>query len=92
MNEKEYKEFQDFLSKKAKTPPADAGQSTRFIEGWKRAFLSMKSYTSANLRHTAHWVISSDGYYPYCSDCKKEPPGHEMSEYCPHCGAFMTEE
>lgn len=38
---------------------------------------------------TAHWDISCDGYYPYCSRCKSEPPGREMSKYCPNCGAKM---
>lgn len=39
---------------------------------------------------TAHWGISCDGYYPYCSACRKEPPGREMSAYCPNCGAKMV--
>lgn len=39
---------------------------------------------------TAHWDISCDGYYPYCSACRKEPPGREMSAYCPNCGAKMV--
>ena len=38
---------------------------------------------------TAHWDICCDGYYPYCSRCKSEPPGREMSKYCPNCGAKM---
>lgn len=38
---------------------------------------------------TAHWDISCDGYYPYCSHCKSEPQGREMSKYCPNCGAKM---
>lgn len=40
--------------------------------------------------NTAHWDISCDGYYPYCSACRKEPPGREMSAYCPNCGAKMV--
>lgn len=39
---------------------------------------------------TAHWEINCDGYYPYCSACRKEPPGREMSRYCPQCGAKMV--
>lgn len=39
---------------------------------------------------TAHWDISCDGYYPYCSACRKEPPGREMSRYCPNCGRRMV--
>jgi hypothetical protein len=35
------------------------------------------------------WIICSDGYYPYCSECKNEPKNGVMTEYCPHCGAKM---
>lgn len=38
------------------------------------------------------WIISSDGYYPYCSKCKKEPPGKIMTKYCSNCGAKMKYE
>ena len=34
------------------------------------------------------WIINSDGYYPYCSECKYEPK--EMTHYCPDCGAEMN--
>ena len=37
-----------------------------------------------------HWIISCDGYYPYCSNCKEEPKGG-MSKFCPNCGAEMSE-
>lgn len=36
----------------------------------------------------AKWVICSDGYYPYCSNCSEEPKGG-LSSFCPHCGAKM---
>ena len=35
------------------------------------------------------WEICCDGYYPYCLNCKAEPPGREMTKYCPNCGAKM---
>jgi Zn finger protein HypA/HybF involved in hydrogenase expression len=35
------------------------------------------------------WNINSDGYYPYCSCCKEEPPSGIMTKYCPNCGARM---
>jgi len=35
------------------------------------------------------WIICSDGYYPYCSVCNYRP--HEMTNYCPNCGARMEE-
>ena len=37
----------------------------------------------------AEWKINADGYYPYCSACKKEPPGRCMTAHCPNCGAVM---
>lgn len=38
---------------------------------------------------TAQWLINSDGYYPYCSECMKEPPKY-MTAFCPNCGAKMS--
>lgn len=39
------------------------------------------------------WILSSDGYYPFCSNCRYEPPfvgGKDMrTPYCPNCGAKM---
>ena len=43
------------------------------------------------LRPHGKWVICSDGYYPYCSECKEEPKGGNMTSYCPNCGATMEE-
>ena len=40
----------------------------------------------------AKWIINSDGYYPYCSNCKNEPKNGIMSNYCPECGARMDKE
>ena len=39
----------------------------------------------------AHWVINSDGYYPYCSNCKAEPENGKTTKFCPECGAKMDE-
>lgn len=41
---------------------------------------------------TGHWLINSDGYYPYCSICKNEPQNRVMTKYCPNCGAKMKSE
>lgn len=35
------------------------------------------------------WIINSDGYYPQCSECMKEPQGRVMTDWCPNCGAKM---
>lgn len=40
---------------------------------------------------TARWVISTDGYYPYCSKCKHEPENGCISKFCPNCGKVMVE-
>ena len=37
----------------------------------------------------AKWIINSDGYYPYCSNCKEIPEYGVMSKYCPECGCRM---
>ena len=42
------------------------------------------------VRH-GRWVISSDGYYPYCWDCKERPKGGNMTKYCPNCGKAFGE-
>ena len=42
------------------------------------------------VRKQGHWIISSDGYYPYCSECKSEPKNGEMTDFCPSCGAKMN--
>ena len=39
---------------------------------------------------TANWIICCNGYYPFCSVCGEEPPGREMSRYCPNCGRRMV--
>ena len=40
------------------------------------------------VRH-GRWIVSSDGYYPYCSECKERPEG-KTTKYCPNCGAMMV--
>lgn len=35
------------------------------------------------------WLISPDGWYPYCSECHEEPKGGDLTNFCPHCGAKM---
>lgn len=36
-----------------------------------------------------HYYKGKYGYYPYCSECKHEPQGREMTKFCPNCGAKM---
>lgn len=44
----------------------------------------------AAMKKTCKWLINSDGYYPYCSQCKYEPK--EMTRYCPNCGVEMNDD
>ena len=37
------------------------------------------------------WVISSDGYYPYCPNCHYRPEG-ELKRFCANCGMDMKGE
>lgn len=49
----------------------------------------MVSYEDCPLEEVEknEWIISSDGYYPYCSKCGHRPG--KMSRFCPSCGADM---
>ena len=38
-------------------------------------------------KQTAQWMISSDGFYPYCSNCREEPKA--LTKFCPNCGRLM---
>lgn len=49
----------------------------------------LETTLEAEQENHAHWEINPDGYYPYCSNCKTEPKGREMTDYCPNCGAKM---
>ena len=53
----------------------------------------IKVIPAADVAPVVHskWEICCDGYYPYCLNCKAEPPGREMTKYCPNCGAKMDE-
>lgn len=50
-----------------------------------------KDTPAADVAPVVHskWEICCDGYYPYCLNCKAEPPGREMTKFCPNCGAKM---
>lgn len=42
----------------------------------------------------ARWIISSDGYYAYCSNCGYEPAPLQklLPNSCPHCGCLIGRE
>ncbi len=51
----------------------------------------LENIPAADVNPVVHsrWEINCDGYYPYCMNCKKEPPGRVMTDFCPNCGADM---
>ena len=51
----------------------------------------MNNKTINNKEKLGKWIICSDGYYPYCSECKEEPEDGNMTSVCPHCGIKMDE-
>lgn len=74
--------------KKIKAAPAvDAEKVCEQMGLVKEAMDMAKAYLRP-VRH-GRWIISSDGYYPYCWDCKARPKGGNMTKYCPNCGARM---
>ena len=62
------------------------------VEGCVEALKFTPTADVVEVKH-AEWEISSDGYYPYCTNCRYEPPwvgGKDMrTPYCPNCGAKM---
>lgn len=60
------------------------------VAALRRVKDTVKEYAvDAELVKHGRWEINCDGYYPYCSNCKKEPQGREMTSFCPNCGARM---
>ena len=47
-----------------------------------------KIYPSSRAKR-GKWIICSDGYYPYCSECHHEPKDGIMGPVCPGCGIEM---
>lgn len=57
----------------------------------QRAIAGIERLPAADVKPVRHgrWLINPDGYAPYCSECKQEPTGGIMTDYCDHCGAKM---
>lgn len=62
-----------------------------FSDGISAAIKELEAFPTADVAPVlhGHWIICSDGYYPYCSVCKCEPKGREMTKFCGECGAKM---
>lgn len=70
-------------------PDAFEQDHVKCEESYEEIKAKIAEAVSENTRIIAKWEISSDGYYPYCSNCKNEPKNKEMTDYCPNCGAKM---
>lgn len=57
----------------------------------RRAIETAPTVDAVEVVH-GEWKICSDGYYPYCSNCQREPQSGKMTDYCPNCGAKMDGE
>lgn len=54
-----------------------------------RKCLSKVNIEAIAVKKTGYWIISSDGYYPYCSECGYRPK--EMTKFCGNCGVEIRE-
>lgn len=82
----------DHLKKTLKKLKAE-GNNQRYVQGLQNAiddYFPQIIDDEPTIEDTAHWEICCDGYYPYCSECKEEPQGREMTKYCPNCGRKMV--
>lgn len=57
--------------------------------GYKRDIseLDHLAFDSKREEKTAHWDISCDGFYPFCSHCGEA--AERMTPHCPNCGRKM---
>ena len=64
-----------------------------YEQGWNDALNTIGKLPKANVKEIvyAHWIMHDDdfGLTCKCSNCHIETMGD--SEYCPHCGAEMSE-
>lgn len=58
------------------------------IKGMKSIVQELRKQVNKSQKH-GEWLISSNGYHPYCSECREEPTSSKMTVYCDHCGAIM---
>jgi len=78
-----------------KNPNISSFGNWMFNNGYNTALVTVKveSDKLPSIKQThAHWIINSDGYYPYCSNCKAEPENGKMTKFCAECGAIMDED
>lgn len=70
------------------------GRMSAKNEDWVVTDIDIQNAPTIEVKTGRHgyWVISCDSYYPYCSECTKEPQGRVMTDWCPNCGCRMDEE
>ena len=49
----------------------------------------LQTDATSDAQKCGRWMICSDGYYPYCSECGQEPQSGLMTDLCPNCGVKM---
>lgn len=69
------------------------GENHPVLMGYMLRWIRKQPTIETNPKH-GRWIISSDGYYPYCPFCKEEPyraNNRDLPNFCPNCGADMRE-
>ena len=66
------------------------GTTSEWVKGDNKG--EVKPDEIANPVKHGKWLICTDGYYPYCSECGNEPTRGEMTKYCSECGTRMDKE
>ena len=63
-------------------------------EAYNKAAIMISTMPTEDVQPVKHgkWLICTDGYYPYCSECRNEPKSGIMTKYCPECGTRMDKE
>lgn len=62
-------------------------------QGWDDALNTIGKLPKANVKEIvyAHWEKADGMGYYRCSHCKTVDDKYYQPEYCPHCGAEMSE-
>lgn len=82
----------------------DGHDDDRFTEGYNFAINEIRGYidsmptVEAEPVKQGRWEVNEDRFYPFCSNCKYEPPKELircnalslepiLTKYCPNCGS-----
>lgn len=69
-------------------------ESKETMEALATVLVNIHHVPLADVASVGHgrWIINSDGYYPQCSNCMREPESGKMTKFCSNCGAKMYDE